>query len=270
MFALALLILAICLYMRDPDRWKWHLGALAFALPWVRLEYIAVSLAVTAAICAIEWSRLERRSLRLSALANIRQAYIPLIGAIAGILVYFAYNRLMFGGILPVSAVTKQAWSQAQWAQEGGYDFVQNFLDTLRQDAFDNELLIAFEICAYLLIAWRFALRSNERRDWLLVAFMIGIFGLAAGHIAKFAQTVLITHPIYSGRIWYFVPAYMTEALIIPIRLYVAIYLIRRFIAPRWSAAANVFAISVFVGGAAFLIGRTDFTYPFKWVDKSE
>ena len=62
------------------------------------------------------------------------------------------------------------------------------------------------EICVYLLIAWRLALRSKERRDWLLVAFLAGMFGLAAGHLAKFAQTVLISHPEHGYRIWYFRP----------------------------------------------------------------
>ena len=268
MFALSLLILAVCLYMRAPERWKWPLAALAFALPCVRIEYIAISLAVTAALCAIEWSRQERRSRRLSALANIRHAYIPLIGAFAGILVYFAYNRLVFGGMLPISATTRQAWSQAQWAEQGGYDFLQSLRGALQFDAFDYELLIAFEICAYLLLIWRFALRSNDRRDWLMVAFLVGMFGLAAGHIAKFAQTVLIMHPNHADKIWYFVPAYLMTALIIPVRLYVAIYLIRRFLAPRWRIAANASSVGVFIIGAALLLARADFAQPFKWVEE--
>ena len=270
MFTLALLILAVCLYMRDPARWKWHIAALAFALPWVRIEYIAISLAVTAAICAIEWSRQERRALSLSALANIRHAYILPISAIAGMLVYFAYNRLIFGGILPVSAVTRRAWSQAKWGSEGGYDFIQNFRETLWLDhpsVFDYELLIAFEICVYLLLIWRFALRSNDRRDWLLLAFLVGVFGLAAGHLAKFAQTVLITHPTGSWP-WYFGPAYLMTALIIPVRLYVAIYLIRRFLAPRWRTAANALSVGVVVIGVALLLGQAGFAEPFKWVDR--
>ena len=267
LFALALLILAVCLYMRAPERWKWHVAAIAFALPWVRIEYIAISLAVTAALCAIEWSRQERRALRLSELANIRHIYIPQIGAIAGILVYFAYNRLAFGGILPVSAATKMAWSQAQWAQEGGYSFIESFRGALRIDAFDYELLIALEICAYLLIAWRFALRSNDRRDWLLLAFLVGVFGLAAGHLAKFAQTVLISHYTIENHIWYFVPAYLMTALIIPVRLYIAIYLIHRFVDPRLCATANVLSAGVVVIGAAVLLGRADFAGPFKWVN---
>ena len=268
LFALALLILAVCLYMRDPDRWKWHVAAVAFALPWVRIEYIAISLAVTAALCAIGWSRQERRSLRPSALAAISHAYIPLISAIAGILVYFAYSGLVFGGILPVSAAVKLAWSQAKWAQEGGYDFIQNFQGALRFNAFDYELLIAFEICAYLLLVWQLALRSNDRQDWLLVAFLVGMFGLAAGHIAKFAQTVLTVHHYYGDNIWYFVPAYLMTALIIPVRLYVAIRIIRRFVAPRRRIAANALSICVVVIGAALLLARTGFAEPFKWVDQ--
>ena len=272
MFALALLILAVCLYMRRPERWKWALASIAFALPWVRIEYIAISLAVTVALCAIEWSRQERRSLRLSELANIRHAYIPLIGAIAGMLVYFAYNGIVFGGILPVSAVTKLAWMQNRWAEEGGYNLAQNFWDTLAQrgGVFDHALLIAFEICAYLLLAWWLALRSNDRRDWLLLAFMVGVFGVAAGHIAKFAQSVLTMHPNAAPayELWYFVPAYIMEALIIPIRLYIAIYLIRRFIARRWSVAANALNACVVVISAALLLGTADFAQPFRWVDK--
>ena len=268
LFTLSLLILVVCLYMRSPERWKWTLAAIAFALPWVRIEYIAISLAVTAALCAIEWSRQERRALSLSALANIPHAYIPLIGAAAGILVYFAYNRLAFGSVLPVNALTKQAWSQYKWASEGGYDFIQNFGDMLRLGIFGYELLIAFEICAYLLLIWWLALRSKERRDWLLLAFMVGVFGLAAGHIAKFAQSVLIMHPSDTDKIWYFVPAYLMAALIIPVRLYVAIYLIRRFLSPRWRIAANALSVGVFVIGAALLLARADFAEPFRWVDR--
>ena len=269
MFTLSLLIIAVCLYMRDPPRWKWHLAALAFALPWVRIEYIAISLAVTAALCAIEWSRQERRSLRLSASANIRHAYIPLIGAIAGMPVYFFYNGLAFGGILPVSAAVKLAWSQTRWAREGGYDFLENIRYMIWLDgAFDYELLIALEICAYLLLVWRLALRSNDRRDWLLVAFLLGVFGLAAGHLAKFAQAVLTVHPGVGNQPWYFVPAYLMTAIIIPVRLYIAILLIRRFIAPRRRIAANALAVGVVIIGAAVLLARAGFAEPFRWVDQ--
>ena len=60
LFMLGLFFLALMLYARNPARWPWPLAAVAFALPWARLEYIAVSLAATTALCVIEWSRQER------------------------------------------------------------------------------------------------------------------------------------------------------------------------------------------------------------------
>ncbi len=60
LFILALFFLALVLYARNPARWTWPLAAVAFILPWVRLEYIAISLAATIALGIIEWSRRER------------------------------------------------------------------------------------------------------------------------------------------------------------------------------------------------------------------
>ena len=140
LFMLGLLILAACLFARSPVRWQWPLAAVAFALPWVRLEYAAISLAATAALCLIEWSWQERAP---SASAGERarsarsvKAVVPLLAAGAGILVYFAYNWLVFGGIVPVSAATKNFRSQVRWEQEGGYSLTQNFQDTLQISVF--------------------------------------------------------------------------------------------------------------------------------------
>ena len=60
LFMLGLLFLALLLYARNPERWTWPLAVVAFALPWVRLEYIAISLAATAALLLLEWLRQER------------------------------------------------------------------------------------------------------------------------------------------------------------------------------------------------------------------
>ncbi len=60
LFMLGLFFLALMLYARNPARWRWPLAVIVFALPWVRLEYIAISLAATVALCLIEWSRQER------------------------------------------------------------------------------------------------------------------------------------------------------------------------------------------------------------------
>ena len=271
LFMLGLFFLAVMLYVRDSQRWRWPLAAVAFSLPWVRLEYIAISLAVTAVLGLIEWSRRERppgASLRAAIISTPPRTFVPIIGAVAGLLVYFAYNGLVFGGVTPVSGATKQMWSQARWDNQGGYSFVQNFRDVLQIHVFDYELLVALEVCAYLLLVWWFARRSRSRQDWLLLAFLVCVFGLAAGHLAKFAQTVLTVHPSWGRYTWYFVPAYLLMTLIIPVRCYVAIHFIRRFIRPRSPRAANIVSAGIVVVGAAFLLTKADFTEPFQLVDR--
>ncbi len=302
LFMLGLFFLAVMLYVRDSHRWRWPLAAVAFSLPWVRLEYVAISLAVTAALCLIEWSRRERapspqpspvevealgapearggrfpllplwekgrvRGLARSVL-SIR-AVVPFFGAVAGLLVYFAYNGIVFGGITPVSGATKRMWSQAWWDNEGGYSLVQNFRDVLQIPAFDYELLVALEVCAYFVLVWWFARRSKNRKDWLLLGFLLCVFGLAVGHLAKFAQTVLTVHPFWGKFAWYFTPAYLLLTLLIPVRCYVAIHFIRRFIGPRRPLAANIVSAGIVIGGAAFLLTKADFTGPFRYVDSA-
>ena len=270
LFMLGLFILIICLFARSPARWKWPLAAVAFALPWVRLEYIAISLATTGALCLVEWSRQERtpgasfgtRARSMPAL----KALPSLFGSAAGLLAYFAYNKLVFGGIVPVSGATKAAWSQVLWKQEGGYSLTQNLLDTLQMDVFDLELRVALEVCAYVLLVWWLARRSRSRKDWLLLAFLAGVFGLAVGHLAQFGQTVLTVHPVLQGRYaWYFVPAYLMMALIIPVRCYVAIHFVYHFVWPRWPQAANVLIAGI-IAAVVFLPAKPDFTYPFRFV----
>ena len=280
LFLLGLFLLAACLFARNPARWKWPLAAVAFALPWVRLEYIAISLAATAALCLVEWSRrnpaspLSREMGRASAprrggwLFRAREEEVaPLLGAVAGILVYFAYNGIVFGGVTPVSGATKQMWSQQRWEQEGGYGFVQNFRDILQLPVFDYELVVSLEVCVYVLLVWWFARRSRSREDWLLLAFLVGVFSLAAGHLAKFAQTVLTIHPSLGPWPWYFVPAYLLMTLIVPVRCYIAIYFIRRFIGSRSPRAANILSVGIVIAGAVSLFAKADFTEPFQGVE---
>ena len=280
LFMLGLFMLTACLFARSPARWKWPLAATAFALPWVRLEYVAISLAATAALCLIEWSGRESpspvkggegldapdRGLAHSVLAM--KTIAPLLGAVTGILAYFAYNGIAFGGVTPVSGATKQMWSERLWEQEDGYSLVQNFRDVLRIPAFGYELLVALEVCAYVVLVWWFARRSRDRTDRLQLAFLVCVFGLAAGHLAKFAQTVLTVHPLWGGDVWYFVPAYLLETLIIPVRCYVAIHFIRRFLDLEVARAANLVSVGIVVVGAVFLLTKADFTAPFRYVDR--
>ena len=271
LFMLGLLFLAMSLFARNPARWKWHLTVAAFALPWVRLEFAAVSVAATAVLLLIEWPYRERApgaSWRESARSiSALEAITPLLGATAGILAYFAYNGIVFGGIVPVSGVTKQAWSQLKWEREGGYSLARNFQEILQIPAFGHELPIALEVCAYMLPVWWLARRSHSREDRLPPVFLTGVFGLAAGHLAKFAQSVLTLDQEQASWSWYFVPAYLMTALIVPVRCYVAIYLTRRFIEPRLPQAANIRNAGIFLVGAVFLFPKADFNGPLRFVD---
>ena len=274
LFMLGLFFLTILLYARNPARWTWPLAAVAFALPWVRLEYIAISLTATVALCVIEWSRRERErpggaSWRTAIISTPppRRTLVPIISAVAGLLIYFAYNGVVFGGIMPVSGATKQVWSQIAFEREGGYSLTQNLRDILQIHVFDYELLVALEICAYLLLVWWVARRSGDRQDWVLLIFLVVVFALAAEHLAKFAQTVLTMSPRYAGHSWYFVPAYLMIALIVPVRCYVAIHFVHRFIRPRWPQAANALSVGIVVTGGIFLFVQADFTALFKHID---
>ena len=274
LFMLGLFFLALILFARDAARWRWPLAVVAFALPWVRLEYIAISLAATAALCFIEWSWQARPSdapfgARVRSIL-VLNATLPFLAACAGILVYFVYNWLVFGGITPVSAALKQIWSQNRWEAEGGYSLAKNFQETLQIHAFGTELLVALEVCFYVLLVWWFARRSRSREDWLFLVFLVGVFGLAAGHLAKFAQSVLTMHPYVGSHAWYFIPAYLMKALIVPVRIYIVIYFIRRFVGPRSHRAANILSLGIVVAGTIFLFAKADFlTVPFEKVDRA-
>ncbi len=273
LFWLSLLFLALVLFARNPRRWQWPLAAIAFSLPWVRLEYMAISVAATGAVCLIEWLRPDTpggSGPETSDFTPLR-TFIPLIGACAGILIYFAYNKMVFGGILPVSAAVKEIWAQDmwQWKYKGGYDLAQNVWDFLQTPFFDDELLAALAICACLpLVCW-FVRRARVREERLLLFFMVGAFSLAAGHLAKFVQTVLIVPPSFllGYASWSFVPAYLMMALVVPVGCYVAIFFIRRFIGSKSRSGSNILSLGVVVGGVVFPLMQTDFAEPFRWVD---
>ena len=198
---------------------------------------------------------------------------MPLLGAIAGLLAYFAYNGVVFGGFVPVSGAVKHLRSEMAWEYEGGYSVLGNFRalvagkTTLPQrNVFDDELWIALEVCVYALLAWWLSARSRSREDWLLLAFMIGVFALAAGHLAKFAQSVLTMHPRHAYATWYFVPAHLMEALVVPARCCVAICVVRHFV--RAKLASILLRSGIVAAGLTALAAKTDFAAPFRLVDE--
>ena len=276
LFMLGLFFLATMLYARSPARWKWALAAVAFALPWVRLEYIAISLATTGALAFIEWSRPDVRPAPPGAprILSSSHLFIPILGAVAGILVYFIYNKVAFGGIVPVSGATKQAWSRSLWEQEGGYSLTKNLQETLDISVFSDKVSLVLVAYVCLPLVWWFARRSRSRQDWLLLAFLAGVFGLATGHLARFAYSVLTMHPSQvDWTEWYYVPVYLLSALTIPTVCYVAIYFTRRFIGfigPRSHRATNILGSGIVVVAAVFLLAKADvFTSPFAFVTRS-
>ena len=273
LFMLGLLFLALGLYARQPVRWQWLLAAVAFALPWARLEYVAISLTATAALGALAASRRRNRQTRLASGGWLgvltSTATAPFLAAVAGVLVYFAYNWLVFDGLVPVSGAVKAAWSQNEWSSGAGYSLVRNFQKTLQLPVFGYELRVALETCVYAPLVWWLARGAEHRRDWLLLAFLVGVFGLGVGHIAKFVQTVLTVHPRLGHFSWQYVPAYLLAALIIPVRCCVVMYLIRRTIGSRWARTARLLSLSVVVGGVAAVLAKADFAEPFRFVDRS-
>ena len=271
LFSLSLLFVALGLFAKNPARWRWLLAATAFVLPWVRLEYAAIALTATLTMGLVEWTwrdKLSGTSWR-ALIRSIRglRATIPVLSAFLGILVLLAYNQLVFGGLLPVSAASKRAWSQARWEQEGGYSLVENLRGALEIRAFNDELLIALTICVQFVLVYWFARRSRSREEWLLLAFLVGAFSLAVGHLAKFAQTVLTVHPYWGGYSWYFVPAYLIKALFVPISCYVGIHLTRHFVGPRSRGWTYLLILGLIIAAGALLLVKADFLRPFRYVD---
>lgn len=263
LFSFGLLFAVLCGYARRPDRWKTPLALVAFVLPWIRLESLAISLVATGTLCLFEWRR-HPRPASLSfrgfvASLALLDATRPLLGAISGIAAYFAYNRIVFGGIVPVSARVKQMWSQEIWSEGAGWSFAESFRQLLSLEPFNGELLVALEVGFYLVVAWWLASRSRNREDWLFLVFLIGAFSLAAGHVAKFALTVFTMHPTYARFGWHYVPAYLLMALMIPIRCCVATHLVRLLLSPRSMAAARIMRLAVvLIGMSALWLGFTN------------
>ena len=168
---------------------------------------------------------------------------------------------------MPVSGAVKALLSQREWEREGGYGLAKSIKAFARSEPFDGELLTALEVCVYALLVWWLARGSRSREDALLLAFAAGVFGLAAGHLAKFAQSVLSMHPELWTAPWYYVPAYLMEALVVPLRCCIGIYLVRRFVAPKLPRTSDVLRLAAIVAAAAVLVAKVDFAAPFRFVD---
>ena len=250
-FAYGLMFAFLGGYARNAERWKWPLAGLAFALPWVRLEDLAVSVAVTGTLFLLEIRRfrgeggggeLQERGASWTSLPALG----PLLATAASLPVYCAYNSLVFGGPVPVSGAVKWVLSQRRWVRDGGYDLVRSFQETAAFEAFDSELLAALEICAYLLILlWI----GRSRGDWFSTVFLVGAFGLAIGHLATFWNFVFNLHFAELVWPWYFASARLMMAILVPIRCYMGICFIRKFVMTKQPGMAEGLVFGVILLG---------------------
>ena len=270
-FFLGATLVAAVLFARDARRWRWLLAGIAFLLPWVRFEYAAIALIVAGGLALLPGAAASASSGlssgRLGVARLCSTAGLPFAGAVAGILVYFLYNGVVFGGILPVSAATKMAAS-AQWGESDpvGWATVGRLIRTAGRDA----VLVA-ELCGYALAVWIVA----RRRGWcieakLLLAVLLAVLAFGVENFAVKVQVALLYHTRVDGwSYWYYVPGYLAAALMVPVRCYVAIFLLRRFALGRWASWQRPAVVATCAAGIALSFDPYRFTEPFRFVHES-
>lgn len=190
----------------------------------------------------------------------------PMFGAGLGIVVYFGWNWLVFGTAVPVSGLVKQHWSRLWWAQEGGFDAVRSVGMTSLISQFHGELLVAWSIVIGFALMWHWSRKSSSHASRLLLIFTAGLFGLAVGHLAKFAQTVLTIHPSWASYDWYFVPAYLMMAMLVPTSVFVGAHIVRHFLVRRSQQIASLSTIAITLLFATILFARVETVGPFRYV----
>ena len=100
-----------------------------------------------------------------------------------------------------------------------------------------------------------------------MLVWMAGIFSFAAGYLAKFVQSLLLVVPVYASYSWYYVPMYLTMALIIPFTIFCHDPLIRLLVGQKSRHMTKSFRLGVAIVGSVFPFRTVDFMEPFKWID---
>ena len=268
-FFLGATLLAAVLFARDAVRWRWLLAGVAFLLPWVRFEYAAIALLVTGGLALLPGRGAARdRPLGYFSAVRLRAVGLPFAAAVVGILAYFLYNGVVFGGILPVSGAAKVAMS-ALWTGPEGVAWrsvAGRFVDAAGRDG-----VAVAELCVYVLAVWGVCRRggwSNDAVGLLAVLGTVLTFG-----VENLAVRALVA-ALYDARIegyvhWYWAPGYLTLALLMPLRCYVAIFFLRRFLPARWTRWRRPAVVAVCAGGMALAFDPYAFTEPFRSVRES-
>lgn len=97
---------------------------------------------------------------------------------------------------------------------------------------------------------------------------MVCAFGCALGHLAKLVQSALTMHPSQSKYPWYFVSAYLMEALTVPLICFAAILVIRPLAIRKSLCTASLSTFGTVVVGVALLAWKTDLLHPFDYFDR--
>lgn len=259
------------LFAGDPARWRNWLATLAFLLPWVRLEYVAISLLLTVALFLrpAAGGRHQTQGHFFSA-ARLRTDGMPALAAVAGLLAYFLYNGIVFGGIVPVSGAQKLAWSRDLFLRDSGSPTedvavaYELFLETARWD-----LIHVSELCVYALLAFGIGrARGWRRENSLLLALLAFVLALGVETIALKAQVALFYYDnVRRSTFWYYAPGHLMAALMVPMRCYVAIALLRLAAGDRFQPAARAGVLAICLVGIYVAFDRYVFTEPFRQVE---
>ena len=194
-FALGAFAAAAVLTVRDPARWRGVLASIAFLLPWVRLEYVVISLFVTCALHLLPPPGPRWPGRHLLGWGRLRSEGLPIFAAVAGILAYFLYNGLVFGGIVPISGALKIEWS-ADWRQKQGIVSLWDYWPTAAErfsDVAHDDLVRLAELCCYTLAALAVAaVRRWPQGDRPVLAILVVMLALGLEAVAVRWQIALL------------------------------------------------------------------------------
>ena len=273
LFMLGAFLVGGVLHAGDAKRWRHGFAALAFLLPWVRLEYGGIALFVTGVLYLLPAvAEDEGKRLRCFSAAKLRTEGLPALAAIGGLLAYFLYNGVVFGGIVPVSGAQKLAWSREWFSNEHGSSVAplsaayEQFVATAATD-----LITVVELSVYVALALLIGGACGwQRHCRALFALLVFVLALGLETLAHQAQVAVFYHPdVRKSTSWYYVPGYLMAALILPVRCYVAIVVLR--LAARrgfaWMARPAVPVVCVAGIGIYATLDPYAVTEPFRFVD---
>lgn len=256
---------------------RWGRGifaALACLLPWVRLEYAAIALFATGALYLVPGRAavaVPKTRPGYFSLARLRTDGLPALAAIGGLLAYFLYNGIVFGGIVPVSGARKLAWSQERFDNEHGSHVAtlsgaqEHFLAHATEDGY-----AVIELCVYVIVAVLIGRARHWPKDCrTFLALLVFMLALGVETVLHKAWVALFYHP-RTATFWYYVPGYLMAALMLPLRCCVAIVVLRAFMARgrlAWVARTAAPAVCIVGLGIHFTVDRYAMAEPFWFVD---